>query len=729
MLLKLALRNIRRSLRDYAIYFITIVFGVAVFYAFNSIGEQRILFDLEATSTADLFDLTQAILGMFSVVIAFVLGFLVVYANRFLIRRRKREFGTYLLLGMSAGHVSRIVLYETVFVGFASLAVGLVVGIVLAQALSFVTAFLFGTVMTYYQFVFSAGAFLATLACFAFVYVVVAVFNVLTVNRFQLIDLLNAQAKNEKLRVRNPWARLVVFVASIGILAAAYWNLAENGLVMLDDPHFTWATALMLVGTFAFFWSLSGFVVIVMQRARGVYFRGLSMFTVRQIASKVSTATASLAVVCVMLFFSITVFSCGMGLVQVFTGDVEEATVFDASLRADVYYADAVSSVRPDSETYAERRDALAAEHPDVYAEYEKWDGDTIAKLSAEMPNWDDFVGGATQVDLYEVVGATYGDLAEQAGVEISTGNKDVDASVANSSIVVMSESDYNGVRTLLGRPTIDVADGTFAINNNYETTQALADAITGSGARIDVLGHELAASEQALSQQIETNMMASATLFLVVPDDVVAAMREAGGIPTASYVDIMYKSGVSRAEGDAMLDEGLAAVQPDPDNASGYNNGFSYLPALWPVSNVYTGLDMSSQMGGMRLMITYLALYIGFVFLIATAAVLAIQQLSEAADSLPRYRMLSEIGCDARMICGSLRTQVLFYFLAPLALAAAHSACAIGVMSGTLFDALGTPVYGAIALAAGLVVVVYGGYLAVTYFASRGIVRGALAR
>ena len=158
MYLKLALRNIRRSVRDYAIYFITLLFGVAVFYAFNSIGSQQILFDMETSASRSVFDSTTYILGMFSVVVACVLGFLILYANQFLIRRRKREFGTYLVLGMTPGHVSRIVLYETVLVGMLSLAVGLICGVLLSQGLSFFTAALFGTTMTNYQFVFSPDA-------------------------------------------------------------------------------------------------------------------------------------------------------------------------------------------------------------------------------------------------------------------------------------------------------------------------------------------------------------------------------------------------------------------------------------------------------------------------------------------------------------------------------------------------------------------------------------------
>ena len=298
MYLKLALRNIRRSVRDYAVYFITLLFGVAVFYAFNSIGSQQILFDMETSASRSVFDSTTYILGMFSVVVACVLGFLILYANQFLIRRRKREFGTYLVLGMTPGHVSRIVLYETVLVGLLSLAVGLICGVLLSQGLSFFTAALFGTTMTNYQFVFSPDAFLVTLACFAAIYVVVAAFNTITVSRCKLIDLIRAGEKNERAGVRNPWVCLVGFVSAVAILVYAYEQLIENGLVMLDQPEFIRATIAMLVGSLLFFWSLAGFAIAVLTRLRGVYLRKLNLFTVRQIASKVNTAFLSLWAVC-----------------------------------------------------------------------------------------------------------------------------------------------------------------------------------------------------------------------------------------------------------------------------------------------------------------------------------------------------------------------------------------------------------------------------------------------
>ena len=146
-----------------------------------------------------------------------------------------------------------------------------------------------------------------------------------------------------------------------------------------------------------------------------------------------------------------------------------------------------------------------------------------------------------------------------------------------------------------------------------------------------------------------------------------------------------MYKT--DRAEGDKLLEQVLADASPaNPEVAA---SGWKFSPKPWPVTLSFTAEEVLVQSGGMNLMISYLALYIGFVFLIATAAILAIEQLSETSDSLPRYRVLAEIGCDRRMIVRSLRAQVLVYFLVPLSLAVCHTVCAVSVISDAVLGQL----------------------------------------
>lgn len=733
MYLKLALRNIRRSVRDYAVYFITLLFGVAVFYAFNSIGSQQILFDMETSASRSVFDSTTYILGMFSVVVACVLGFLILYANQFLIRRRKREFGTYLVLGMTPGHVSRIVLYETVLVGLLSLAVGLICGVLLSQGLSFFTAALFGTTMTNYQFVFSPDAFLVTLACFAAIYVVVAAFNTITVSRCKLIDLIRAGEKNERAGVRNPWVCLVGFVAAVAILAYAYEQLIENGLVMLDQPEFIRATIGMLVGSLLFFWSLAGFAIAVLTRLRGVYLRKLNLFTVRQIASKVNTAFLSLWAVCVLLFFSITVFSSGMGLVEVFVGGAERSNPYSATLEAAVWYGPDGSKASSSGDPL-DRRAEMEAEAPERLAQAESFNWDMAAALQEAAPElWAETVGAFAQVSAYSAPDMTYDPLvaaAEATGVDPSTLRLDDLGSVCTTHLTVVSLSDFNGARALQGQDPVELAAGTCALANNMDMVTPLARAVLDAAPTVTIASEEYALAGPLYDTQLEDNAMAATAMVIIAPDEAVEALKAAGCIPDTQYLNVMYAdNGKTAGENDAAIDDIVAALQPR--DMGGFEKGKGaddpYASLLWPVTRILTANEMLSQSAGLRLMITYLALYIGFVFLISTAAILAIQQLSQASDSTPRYRILWKLGCDRGMIYRSLLAQVLVYFLVPLGLAVCHSVCAIGVLSDSLLDAIGVSSAGPIMMAAALTLVIYGGYMLVTYLAARGIVKTAL--
>ncbi len=139
MLFNLSLKNIKKSLKNYAIYFFTLILGVAIFYIFNSIESQTVMLKLN-NSTKDIIQLINNILSGVSVFVSFILGFLIVYANQFLMKRRKKEFGIYMTLGMSKKQISKILLVETIVIGLISLIVGLILGIALSQVMSIIVA-------------------------------------------------------------------------------------------------------------------------------------------------------------------------------------------------------------------------------------------------------------------------------------------------------------------------------------------------------------------------------------------------------------------------------------------------------------------------------------------------------------------------------------------------------------------------------------------------------------
>lgn len=728
MICKLAWRNVRRSARDYAIYFATLLFGVAVFYAFNSIGSQQVLFDLKSTATAAQFRTTADLLNMFSVVIAGVLGFLVLYANRFLVRRRKQEFGIYLLLGMKPVSVSAIVLVETVMVGLFALVVGIVAGVVLSQGLSFVTASLFDMVLANYQFVFSQSAFAGTIACFAVIFIVVAMFNTFSVSRFSLVNLLQADLRNEKMSVRNPWLCGAVFVVALGILTFAYVRLQENGLVMLDDPAFLQATVGMLLGSLLFFWSLAGLVINLVSRCQPFYLKKLRPFTLRQVASRVNTAFLSLWVICVLLFFSITCFSCGMGLADVFTRQVDGGNPYSATLRAAVWTSDSGASATDNPLT---RRAEMEAEAPERLAQAEAAQWSMAQVLQAGAGDlWDSTVGGWAQIDYMTSPDCSYAamvDVLKQSG-KATEEDLEMVSGVEDSGMLMVSISQLNDALALQGKPPVVLEPGQYVVNNNMDSIQKLVDIYVDEAPVLTLGGQELACASEPIAVQMEDNTMLSSGFVLVVPDEVIQAAFDANVIPTTCYLNIDYAdNGRTDEENRLALEQIIAAVQPASEEEFSRGDDSSWAGRLWPVTSMTTREGMIAQSQGLRMMITYLALYIGFVFLVSTAAILAIQQLSNVADSTGRYRTLYRLGCDNRQVFGSLFVQILIYFATPLLLALCHCACAISAMEETLFRLANVPMTGPIAMAAAFLLVIYGGYFVITYFTSRNMVKGVL--
>ena len=382
-----------------------------------------------------------------------------------------------------------------------------------------------------------------------------------------------------------------------------------------------------------------------------------------------------------------------------------------------------------------DRRAEMEAEAPERLAQAESFNWDMAAALQEAAPElWAETVGAFAQVSAYSAPDMTYDPLvaaAEATGVDPSTLRLDDLGSVCTTHLTVVSLSDFNGARALQGQDPVELAAGTCALANNMDMVTPLAQAVLDAGPTVTIAGEEYALAGPLYDTQLEDNAMAATAMVIIAPDEAVEALKAAGCIPDTQYLNVMYAdNGKTAGENDAAIDDIVAALQPR--DMGGFEKGTQgaddpYASLLWPVTRILTANEMLSQSAGLRPMITYLALYIGFVFLISTAAILAIQQLSQASDSTPRYRILWKLGCDRGMIYRSLLAQVLVYFLVPLGLAVCHSVCAIGVLSDSLLDAIGVSSAGPIMMAAALTLVIYGGYMLVTYLAARGIVKTAL--
>lgn len=332
MFFKLSSKNVKKSFKNYTLYFLTLTFGVCIFYIFNSIEAQKSMMNI-SHSTSQMMGTLTKLMNIISVFISIILGFLIVYANNFLIRRRKKEIGIYMTLGMEKGKVSRILVTENFIIGILSLAIGLLAGVFLSQGLSVITAKLFEVDMTEYHFIFSSSAFVKTILYFGIIFLVVMFMSTVSISKYKLIELINAEKQNEKQKLKNPVLTIILFILSIACIGTAYKLVLKNGIGNFDKK-LIFEIVLGSIGTFLFFASLSGFFLKLLQSRKKLYFKKLNMFILRQINSKINTAHISMSIICLMLFCTIGILSTGLGINSVLNKAFNDVIPFDASFVA-----------------------------------------------------------------------------------------------------------------------------------------------------------------------------------------------------------------------------------------------------------------------------------------------------------------------------------------------------------------------------------------------------------
>ena len=329
MYFKLALKNVKRSIKDYSVYFCTLILSIVIFYSFNSIESQKAMLNLTKNQGMAL-EMVNNVMGIFSFTISVVLVFLILYANNYLIKRRKKEFGVYLTIGMERGEVAKILFYETLIVGFASLIIGLVVGVFISQGLAIFTAKLFDTTLARFTFIISMSGVLKTVICFVIIYTLVLIFNSFSLRKITIIKLIRAKNKNENFILKNIWLSVILFLVSIAMIGYAYCAVLSNGIgVIVGIKGFIIVIVLGVIGTLLLFFSLSGFLLKVFQGTKSYYFKGLNSFILRQVSSKMNSTFLSMTVISLMLFVAICTLSGGFGINSGIKSNLKALTNFD----------------------------------------------------------------------------------------------------------------------------------------------------------------------------------------------------------------------------------------------------------------------------------------------------------------------------------------------------------------------------------------------------------------
>lgn len=680
MLFKLSLKNIKKSMKDYAIYFFTLILGVAIFYIFNSIGSQTAMMTV-SKSTSEILKLMTQILSGVSVFVSFILAFLIIYASRFLMKRRKKEFGVYMTLGMSKRKISLILFFETLFIGIISLTVGLLAGTVLSQFMSVVVADMFDADMTKFKFVFSESACIKTLIYFGIMYLVVMIFNTFNISKCKLIDLIYGNRKSEAVKLKNPWLCIIIFMVSACALGYSYYAVTEGiNEVLSTNKRMLAIIAIGSISTFFISWSLSGLILKIVKSNKKFYYKGLNSFTVRQISSKINTTVFSMTVICLMLFITICVLSSALSMKNSLNRSFESYAPRDVELskRCDI---------DEDLKDYGYTDEQIEGSKMSIKEILDKLDFD-YQKYFKNIEEYAIYTNN--EVNLKSVLGDYY----ENASSKYSS-------LIYDHKVELMKLSDYNKLVKSLNLKKISLDDNQYAYVANYEMSVNLENDALKTNPKIVIDGKEyLPRYDKCVDGFYEMAGNKINDGFIVLQDSAFVNSKK-----TFEFLVADYNGETDKIE----------EMVNDLINRDYYKN---------TNLTINTKADIRDSSVGLGAIVTFIGLYLGIIFLISCAAILALKELSESSDNFIRFEMLRKIGVDEKDLNKALFRQIEIFFMFPLLIAIIHSIFGIKFSnyilkaSGVSFD------LNSIIMTAVFIVIIYGGYFVVTYFSSKNIIR-----
>lgn len=678
MLFKLSLKNISKSIKDYAIYFFTLILGVAIFYVFNAIGDQTVMMKVSST-TAEIIKLMTNILSGVSVFVSIILAFLIVYASRFLIKRRNKEFGVYLTLGMSKKKISLILFIETLIIGIVSLVVGLGIGFLLSQLMSILVANMFEADLTRFQFVFSTNACIKTLIYFSIMYFVVMIFNTINISKCKLIDLMHSNKKSEKIKLKNPLFCTIVFIISCIALGFAYYQVTGGIEKMTNANSIFVPIGVGAISTFFVFWSLSGLLLKIFISMKNPYYKGLNSFTLRQFSSKINTMTFSVTIICLMLFITICVLSSALSMKNSLNKNF-----IDFSPR-DIELSKRCNVNQEESDITDIQKENLKLSIEEAFKKFGFDFNSNLKNIVKFSLYYDD------NVTLKSTLGS-YHEIA----------NKQYPFLNYSDYIILVKNSDYNNIADSFHLEKVKLEDNEYVVVGNYSSIINIKNEALERNTKITINQKDYYPKyKKAINGFYEMGSQETEAGFIVLPDN---ALKDEQKIRNQIIAD--YNGNPDDIESTI--------------NSITKNNQFYIDYGI----TINTKKDIREASIGLGAVVTFLGLYLGIIFLISCAAILALKELSESSDNVEKFKMLRRIGVDEAMINKALFRQIGIFFMFPLILASIHSVFGI-MFCNNILKTMGVNFnLKSVIITALFIIFIYGGYFFITYICSKNIIK-----
>lgn len=640
MLSKLAIRNMKRCARDYLIYLLTITLISALLYAFNSL-----LFRNDLKKYWDTEDMMEMMVFLATILIMFITAWLISYMVRFMMAKRSREFGTYLLLGMKKSAVSTLYLLENILLGVIALFFGILLGTLLQQVLM---AILFSLLnMTYHLHLsFHPGTFLMTAFCFSICYLLSLSSCRKKFRKMNICDLMEAERKNEEIAEKHEPAKKLLLPLSI-LFLLFFW-------LIFGSLQSSGGVALFLIGLvltiYLFYTGLSAYIICYIRKGGKLIYRGQNLFLMRQFSSKIRTMQFTLGTLTVLLTLAL----MGSSIALMFS--TWQNTLLHHKFPFDIllYSPDPADTFEEEIEFLKNRVTPL-----DVIPYHIYTDGDN------QVNTWM-----LTHLSAWGAMYQTPDGRPDMTEIKYFLENSNVYCPFDT----YMGLSDYNRLRGMLGYEKITLESTEYAV----QIKPRLEQEVQAIGDDLKICGIPSAPSSSGEGACAEPLLLSLSGIYadpfsqdghngcdylIIVPDETLSRMQP---YHSELAIDIDGTAPPNlRNELDTLRSENAGYTNPDDFFAQNFRgHGSDIILNTGSVNEVKDNLLPAISYMMASLMIPLF--YIGLVFLCVAVTVLSVQQLSDSASYRFRYDVLSKLGLKESELRGLIFKQLTAYYLCP---------------------------------------------------------------
>ena len=442
------------------------------------------------------------------------------------------------------------------------------------------------------------------------------------------------------------------------------------------------------VSTFFIFWSLSGLILRIAMSIKKFYYKGLNSFTLRQFSSKINTTVFSTTIICLMLFITICLLSACLTMKNSMNANIRELAPanfeFTINMNMDKYY----DSFR----NYGYNDNQIKNSHYTALEMFDVFNYDITKDIKEYI-----------EINTYATPDLTMNQTLGSKLVEVRTSFPFLQYDTKES---IMKISDYNKVARFYGNEEYSLKDDEYMIVADFKSMVEIRNIALKNGEQINLFGHTLKPKYDSCRDGfLEMSSNHINTGIILVSDNVIDENYLIKNHLIGNYI-------ATDKEEIIKIEDNINKLAKNP-KANDY---------LLPSGS--TKLSIKEATTGLSAMVTFIGLYLGVIFLISSAAILGLKELSESSDNKQRFRMLRKIGTDEKMINKALFRQIAVFFMLPLILALIHSVFGI-MFAMKILEVFGNEqLLPSIIMTAIFIVVIYGGYFLITYYCSKNIIK-----